>query len=232
MSEEEIAAEIAAEEARAEISARNQEIRETARSRRARRSIKAMSPSTSRKTQSALRRLQSAHRAKIRTRRAREHKEAVTREAKKKSRLRKQKTMREVKKFIKDGEVALDKDNVKMLAVLVEKNIPVEVAVQIAENRQALQTNDKNRLKTIKRLQAEIEGLKSILPGTRSAIEAIERDLLSIEEYTSDDSDVDSEDNWQEWYVEEEEAKLGRLKRREQELTQSIAEKTAALQKL
>ena len=143
---------IAAETARVKIFARNQEIRETALRRRARRRIKGMSPRTSRKIKSGVKKLQAFHRARTKTRRAKEAADAAEKEARKRSRMRKQKETREVKKYIKKKDVKLDKDNMKMLRVLLERNIPIEVAVQISENRQVLQTIDKKKRKKLKDL--------------------------------------------------------------------------------
>ena len=180
--------------------------------------IKRLSPRTSRKIKSGFSKLHTAHKTK-----------QQLRKLKKQEQQRKAKATRALNKRIKTEK--LDKENAKVLKLLMEKrNLPLDVAIIIAKDRQSLQKEDKRKKKERTRLENEITGLKSTLPGTESAIKSVEKDIDGMREKNA--QSVFKRVNWgvqgvhkpyQHITLRESIGKLTRLQRRQQEIISNIS---------
>ena len=127
--------------------------------------IKRLSPRTSRKIKSGFNKLHTAHKTK-----------QQLRKLKKQQQQRKAKATRALNKRIKTEK--LDKENAKVLKLLMEKrNLPLDVAIIIAKDRQSLQNEDKKRRKIIPKLEKELTGLRSIYTDINKEMQRVQDDI-------------------------------------------------------
>ena len=127
--------------------------------------IKRLSPRTSRKIKSSFSKLHTAHKTK-----------QQLRKLKKQEQQRKAKATRALNKRIKTEK--LDKENAKVLKLLMEKrNLPLDVAIIIAKDRQSLQNEDKKRIKIIPKLKKELVKLRSIYTDINKEMQRVQDDI-------------------------------------------------------
>ena len=177
--------------------------------------IKRLSPRTSRKIKSGFSKLHTAHKTK-----------QQIRKLKKQEQQRKAKATRALNKRIKTEK--LDKENAKVLKLLMEKrNLPLDVAIIIAKDRQSLQKEDKRKKKEREKLENELTRLKSTLPGTESTIQSVEQDIdamiARLYGNTSPTTSDEEGDDWIEWNLQDTRTTLHGLQQRQQEIISNIS---------
>ena len=187
--------------------------------------IKRLSPRSSRKIKSGFSKLHTAHKTK-----------QQLRKLKKQEQQRKAKATRALNKRIKTEK--LDKENAKVLKLLMEKrNLPLDVAIIIAKDRQSLQNEDKRKKKERTRLENKITGLKSTLPGTKSAIMKIQQEIdtqrhvQKHDPYRWDSEDEDGSE-WMRLFERDQGRKISGLQRRQQEIISNISKMEEILKTL
>ena len=127
--------------------------------------IKRLSPRTSRKIKSGFKKLHTAHKTK-----------QQIRKLKKQEQQRKAKATRALNKRIKTEK--LDKENAKVLKLLIrEGNLPLDVAIIIAKDRQSLQKEDKKRKQIIPKLEKELVKLRSIYTDINKEMQRVQDDI-------------------------------------------------------
>ena len=178
--------------------------------------ISALSPRTSRRTKSGLGRIQSAHKSHLRLR-----------TKKKEMQKKKAKATREFNKRVKTAK--LNKENKEVVSALMHHQIPLDIALTIAEDRQHLQ-------KTEAELERKIAGLKSLIPGTEAAISSVQIDVDAMEKkQLQDPSQWDSEDSgdeeWLDWYLNDTRRQLRGIQRNHEENLAQIAKLEEELRK-
>lgn len=187
--------------------------------------IKQLTPATSRKVKSSFKKLHTAHKAK-----------QQLRTFKKREQQRRAKATRLLSKRIKKEK--LDKENAKVLKVLMnEGNIPIDVAMIIAKDRQSLQNEDKRKKRARDKIESEITGLKSTIPGTESAIMKIQQEIDTqrhVQKHDPHRWDSEDEDGsrWMRWFERNRGQKLSNLRRRKKEIEKNISDLKVSLKAL
>ena len=190
--------------------------------------IKRLSPGTSRKTRGAFKRLHSAHKTRLRAR-----------TMKKELQKQKAKATRAFKKRAKSAR--LDKENTEVAKVLMEEKFPLDVALIVARDRQDLQERDKAIKKRRDKLESEITGLKSLLPGTEAAIDSVREDVdAMVRRQQLDpkknerewDSDDEEGPEWLDWNINDTRIQLSGIERERDGYLTQIADLEAELKTL
>ena len=186
--------------------------------------IRKLSPGKVRKTRSAFKQLHSAHKTRLRAR-----------TMKKEMQKQKAKATRAFKKRAKSAK--LNRENTEVAKVLMEEKFPLDVALIVARDRQDLQERDKVIKKRRDKLESEITGLKSLLPGTEAAIDSVREDVEAmVRRQQQDPKQWDSEDEdgseWLDWYLNDTRRQLMGIERERDGYSTQIADLEAELKTL
>ena len=186
--------------------------------------IRKLSPGKVRKTRGAFKRLHSAHKTRLRAR-----------TMKKEMQKQKAKATRAFKKRAKSAK--LNRENTEVAKVLMEEKFPLDVALIVARDRQDLQERDKAIKKRRDKLESEITGLKSLLPGTEAAIDSVREDVEAmVRRQQQDPKQWDSEDEdgseWLDWYLNDTRRQLMGIERERDGYSTQIADLEAELKTL
>lgn len=223
--------------------------------------IRKLSPGKVRKTRTAIRRLHSAHKSRVRERTKKLDKEnseiasilrtrlpwqaaltiakdrqdlqARDKTLKKTKLLKKQKAKALLNFRLKAKAANLDRENEEVASILVENSFPLNVALMVAKDRQSLQKADEAHQRR-EDLDVELQALGSLVPGYESAIRSLQHDIDSMvrRNITSENVKRLSGDGWRKVTLKGTRKQLRDEKLRLQELNRMIADAEATFRTL